>query len=642
MRPTLTHKIIQSHLVEGDLQPGREIALRIDQTLVQDATGTMVWLNFQAMGVPRVRNRVSTTYVDHNMLQTGFENADDHMFLQTSCARYGAMFSRPGNGISHFAGLERFHKPGETLLGSDSHTCTAGAVAMLGIGAGGLEVAAAMAGDQLYIVMPEVVNVRLVGTLAPWSSAKDVILELLRRLTVRGGLNRVMEYTGPGTAQFGVYQRATICNMTQELGATSGIFPSDQSTRRFLRAQGRENDWRELGPDPGAEYDEVIEIDLSGLVPLIAQPSSPDNVVPVREVVGTAVQQVAIGSSVNSGYTDLVTVAEMMRGKHVAPGLHCTLSPGSRQILVNLERSGAMHAMSAAGVRGLEVACGPCIGMGAAPSFGSRSVRTFNRNFPGRSGTANDQVYLCSPETAGATALAGSIADPRDLGTPPLVVEPDTYEPYTAGFIQPPADGQAVEIYTGPNIKPVPVPEAPADVISGQVLLKLGDNVSTDEIMPAGARILPLRSNIPAISEHVFAYVDATFPARARQAGGGIVVGGENYGQGSSREHAAIAPMYLGLRAVIARSFARIHWSNLVNWGIVPLTFQHADDYDSVNQGDRLELRGVLDGLRHGRPIVVHNATNGARFEVTHSLSPRQVRILLAGGLLRDIKARLA
>jgi len=619
---------------------GQEIALRIDQTLIQDATGTMVWQEFGSFGIPRVRTRVCVTYVDHNTLQTGYENADDHLYLQSMAAKYGAVFSQPGNGISHFAHLERFDVPGETMLGADSHTCTAGAMAMLAIGAGGAEVAAAMAGEPFYVKMPRVVRVNLVGRFPPWVSAKDVILELLRGLTVKGGIGKVMEYVGPALEHLTVSERATICNMTQELGATSGLFPSDEMTRRFLRAQGREKDWRPLGPDPDARYDEEITIDLSNLEPLIAKPHSPDNVVPVREVAGTLVAQVAVGSSVNSSYRDLMVVAKVLKGKHIAPNLHMTMSPGSRQILINILKTGAVTDMILAGVRALEVACGPCIGMGAAPPTGGNSVRTFNRNFSGRSGTANDAVWLCSPEVAAATALTGVITDPRTLGAPPSVEEPELYELYTQGFLPPAEVPEGVEIYTGPNIVPPPSPQPIPEQLEGEVLLKLGDNISTDAILPGGNEVLPLRSNIPAISEYTFAYVDKTFPARAKAKGGGFIVAGENYGQGSSREHAAIAPMYLGIKVVLAKSYARIHESNLVNFGIPPLRFTDPADCDTIQQGDRLELPEIRAALEEGRPIIVRNVTNGRGYWMTHVLSQRQVEMLRAGGLTRFLQRK--
>ena len=640
MAETLTHRIIRAHLLEGEMKPGTEIGIKTDQTLVQDATGTMVWQQFHEFGVPRVKNRVSTTYVDHNILQTGYENADDHLFLQSMAAKYGATFSRAGNGISHFAHLERFDVPGDTLLGSDSHTCTAGAMGMLAIGAGGAEVAAAMAGEPFYVTMPKVVKVYLTGEFLPWVSAKDVILELLRRLTVKGGINKVMEYVGPGAKKLSVYERATICNMTQELGATSGLFPSDEMTRRFLRAQKREKDWKPLTADEGAKYDEEIEINLSKLEPLIAKPHSPDNVVPVREVEGTPVCQVAVGSSVNSSYRDLMVVREILKGKHVAPNLHVTLSPGSRQILINLIKAGAMLDLTSAGVRGLEVACGPCIGMGAAPPSFGNSIRTFNRNFRGRSGTADDAVWLCSPEVAAATALKGVITDPRSLGDPPKVEEPEEYDIYTAGFIPPSGDPESVEIFTGPNIVPPPPGNPLPDRLEGEVLLALGDNISTDDILPGGNNVLPLRSNIPAISEWTFAYVDKTFPQRAKEKKGGFVVGGENWGQGSSREHAAIAPMYLGVKGILAKSFARIHESNLINFGIPPLRFVNPDDYRKSKQGDKLVIEGIRAALAEGKEVIVRNETRNETYRMTHALSKRKVEMLLAGGLTRFLRRK--
>ncbi len=646
MNQTLTHKIISTHLIEGEPKPGQEIALRVDQCLLQDATGTMVWLQFDQLGIPRVKPRRVVQYVDHNLIQESFQSPDDHLFLQTMCAKYGAIYSRSGNGISHFAHLERFDVPGEVMIGSDSHTCTAGALGMLAIGAGGLEVAAALAGEPFWIKMPRVVKVNLRGEFPPWVSAKDLILELLRRLTVKGGINKVFEMTGPALAQLTVYERATIANMGQELGATSTLFPADELARRFLHAQKREADWQPLAADPGAAYDETLEIDLSALEPLIAKPHSPDNVAPVRELAqdGIEVKQVAVGSSVNSSYRDLKLVAEIMKGRKVAPTLHATLSPGSRQILVNLENDGAMLDLTLAGVRGLEVACGPCIGMGAAPPSRGASVRTFNRNFPGRSGTPTDEVYLCSPETAAATALTGRITDPRTLGSPPQVVEPDEYLIYTDGFIYPPEDGQAVEIYTGPNIKPVPMPPPLVEQLEGEILLSLGDNISTDTILPGGARVLPLRSNIPAISAFTFAYLDSTFPARAQSLQGagkaGFIVGGENYGQGSSREHAAIVSMYLGVRVVLVKSFARIHRSNLINWGVLPALLTDPADYPYLQPGDQLEFSGITEFVKGAGPLKARNVTRGRDIQVTHDLSQRESEILLAGGLLQKIKSR--
>jgi aconitate hydratase len=641
MPMNLTHKILKEHL-EGTLEPGTEIGIKVDQTLIQDATGTMVWQQFHSFGIPRIKVPLCVTYVDHNILQTDYRNPDDHLFLQTMAARYGAIFSRPGNGISHFCHLERFDVPGQTMIGSDSHTCSAGAMAMLAIGTGGAEVAAAMAGEPFYIPCPKVVRVNLAGKFPPWVSAKDVILELLRRLTVKGGIGKVMEYTGPALERITVYERETICNMTQELGATSGLFPSDEMTRRFLRAQKREQDWKPLAPDPGARYDEEIEIDLGQLEPLIAMPSSPDNVVPVREVEGTPVRQVAVGSSVNSSYRDLAVVAAILRGKHIAPNLHMTLSPGSRQILINILKNGYYADYIVAGVQDRGVACGPCIGMGAAPPSGGNSVRTFNRNFKGRSGTEDDYVWLCSPETAAATAITGVITDPRKLGAPPEIEEPNEYVLYTQDFLPPAANGAKVEIFTGPNIVPPPPAQPVAASLSGRVLLKLGDNISTDHILPGGNDVLPLRSNIPAISEYTFRYVDHTFPKRAKDAGGGFVVGGENWGQGSSREHAAIAPMYLGVKAILAKSYARIHESNLVNFGIVPLRFLSPADYESIEQGDELEMPDVRASIGAGRPVVVRNKTKKAEYKLAPKLSPRQVEMLLSGGLTNYLKKKWA
>ena len=644
MGQSLAHKIIAAHLIEGEMSPGQDIALRIDQCLLQDATGTMVWQQFDQLGLPRVKPRVVVQYVDHNLIQESFENADDHLFLQSMCAKYGAIYSRAGNGISHFAHLERFDVPGETLIGSDSHTCAAGAMAMLAIGTGGMEVAAALAGEPFWIKMPKVVRVNLVGKFPPWVSAKDLILELLRRLTVKGGVGRVMEMAGPAVAHLTVYDRTTVANMGAELGATATLFPSDEMTRRFLRAQKREADWRPFAADPDAAYDEYLELDLSALEPLVAKPHSPDNVVPVRELAQADidVKQVAVGSSVNASYRDLKVVAEIMKGKQVARNLHMTLSPGSRQSLINLEKSGAMLDLTMAGVRGLEVACGPCIGMGAAPPSRGASVRTFNRNFPGRSGTATDEIYLCSPETAAATALTGRFTDPRSLGEPPVTTEPEEYIIYTDGFLYPPASGADVEIFMGPNIQPLPLPPPLADRIDGRVLLKAGDNISTDGILPGGARVLPLRSNIPAISEYTFYLLDRTFPARAKAAAAqgkaGVIVGGENYGQGSSREHAAIAPMFLEVRVVLAKSFARIHRSNLVNWGILPVLFVNPADYEQIEQDDELDLAEVCAFVDGHRPLTIRNPRNGASIQVRHDMSRREVETLLAGGLLQKIK----
>ncbi|NHM28642.1 aconitate hydratase [Desulfofundulus sp. TPOSR] len=630
----LTQKILLNHLVSGTMQPGREIAIRIDQTLTQDATGTMAYLQFEAMGIPRVKTELSVSYVDHNTLQTGFENADDHRFLQSTAAKYGAYFSRAGNGICHQVHLERFGVPGKTLLGSDSHTPTAGGLGMLAIGVGGLDVAVAMGGGPFHMVMPRVVNIRLHGRLAPWATAKDVILEVLRRLTVKGGVGKILEYGGEGIKYLTVPERATITNMGAETGATTSIFPSDEVTRAFLRAQGREEVWVELGPDPDAAYDEVLDIDLSTLEPLVACPHSPDNVKPVREVGPLAVDQVVIGSCTNSSYLDLMKVAAILKGKVVHPRVSLVIAPGSRQVLTMLAQNGALADLVAAGARILECACGPCIGMGQAPPSGGVSVRTINRNFKGRSGTADARVYLASPETAAAAALTGRLTDPRELGDPPVIALPERFH-VDDRMILPPADNpDDVEIVRGSNIKPLPVAEPLPRSIQGRVLLKVGDNITTDHIMPAGAKVLPLRSNIPAMAEYVFAAVDPSFPRRAREAGGGIIVGGENYGQGSSREHAALVPMYLGVKAVLAKSFARIHRDNLINFGILPLTFIEPADYDRLEQDDVLQIDQIHRALQEGAELEVKNVTRNITFKVRAQMTPRQVEIILAGGLL--------
>ncbi|MFB3882055.1 MAG: aconitate hydratase [Armatimonadota bacterium] len=634
MSHSITHRLIASHLVSGTMKAGEEIALRIDQTLTQDVTGTMAYIQFEAMGVPRVRAKLSVSYVDHNMLQTGFESADDHRYLQSAAAKYGAYFSRPGNGICHQVHLERFAVPGGTLVGSDSHTPTAGGIGMLGIGAGGLEVAAAMAGYPLYLPMPRVTLVRLTGRLGDWISAKDVILEVLRRLTVKGGVGRVMEYGGPGVATLSVPERATITNMGAELGATSSIFPSDERTLEFLRAQGRGEVWQELSADPGAQYDDVIELDLSALEPLVALPFSPDKVVPVTQVTGTRLAQVAIGSCTNSSYRDMMTVAEMLNGRHVHPGVSLVIAPGSRQVLTMIARNGALAKIVAAGARILEASCGPCIGMGQAPPSGGATLRSFNRNFEGRCATPDAPTYLAGVEVCAASAIAGEIADPRALGGPIRVVLPDAYLVDDGMVIPPSEHPEQVEIIRGPNIAPLPTRGPLADTIRSKVLLTVGDNITTDDIMPAGAKILPLRSNIPAISQYVFGHMDPDFAARAKREGGGFVVGGANYGQGSSREHAALAPMALGIQAVFARSFARIHHANLVNVGILPLKLP---DAVVVSQGDELEMTGVRAAIEAGRPLTVVNLTNGETFEAGYELTERQARIVLAGGLLNGI-----
>ena len=641
MAESLARQLIRSHLAEGKMDPGEEIALKMDQALLQDATGTLAWLQFEQMKRPSVTIRQATQYIDHNILQTGYENADDHRFLRSVCQKYGAVFSGPGNGISHWAHMEAFDIPGETMLGCDSHTPHAGACGMLAIGAGGFEVANVMAGEPYRVTMPEVVNVRLTGKFKPWVSAKDVILELLHRFDVKWGRNKVLEYTGPGLKELAVPARGTIANMGTELGATASIFPSDPLTKQFLTGQARGKDFHPLTADASAGYDDTVDIELGELEPLIACPSSPDNVKPVREVAGTEVAQVAVGSSVNSSFRDLSIVAHALDGKHTAPGISVAVSPGSRQTLLLMLTSGLMTKLIKAGVRELEVACGPCIGMGFAPPTRGPSVRTFNRNFEGRSGTPDDLVYLCSPETAAATALEGEITDPRDLGTLPTLEEPTKYPVDTSGFEWPPKDRSSVQVIRGPNIAPLPMANPPKDTMEGEVLIRLGDNVSTDHIMPAGAKILPLRSNIPAIAEHVFEYVDPTFPARAKKAGGGFIVAGDNYGQGSSREHAAVAPMFLGVQLVLAKSFARIHLDNLVNSGIPPVTFAIPNEYEGIQQGDRLLITNVLAAIRGRGEASAEDLTRGTRAVLRVSLRPHQREVLLAGGGIRYAHLRV-
>jgi aconitate hydratase len=635
---SVAKKILEKHLVKGALEPGREIAIRIDQTLTQDATGTMAYLQFEAMDIPRVKTELSVSYIDHNTLQSGFENADDHRFLESVAARYGIYFSRPGNGICHQVHLERFGVPGKTLLGSDSHTPTGGGIGMIAIGAGGLDVAAAMAGYPFHVPSPKIVLVRLSGGLSEWVAAKDVILELLRRLSVKGGLGKIMEYGGPGVQALTVPERATITNMGAELGATTSVFPSDTVTREFLNAQGRGVDWSEIHADPDAQYDETIELDLSVLEPMMAQPHSPDNVVKVSEIEGKPVQQVAIGSCTNSSLKDLLTAAAVLDGKTIPPGVSLVVSPGSKQVLEMIARSGDLAKIVGAGGRVLESACGPCIGMGQAPPSGSTTLRTFNRNFLGRSGTKDANVYLVSVETALAAALTGKITDPRKLGKAPKIELPQKFLINDNMIIKPPKDGSKVQIIRGPNIKPLPKAQPLPDTMEGNVLLKVEDNITTDHIMPAGAKILPLRSNIPAISEHVFEVVDPTFPSRAKQAGGGFIVGGENYGQGSSREHAALAPMYLGVKWVLAKSFARIHKANLVNFGIIPLTFADPADYAGIESGDTVRVENVRESIGKGEPLTLIDKTKGIRFKAEYALSEREREILLDGGLLNHVK----
>jgi len=635
----LTQKIIKKHIVEGELVAGSPIAIRIDQTLTQDATGTMAYLQFESLGLDKVKTELSVSYVDHNTLQSGFENADDHRFLQSIASKYGIFFSKPGNGICHQVHLERFGVPGKTLLGSDSHTPTGGGIGMLAIGAGGLDVALAMGGRPFHLTMPKVVNIRLSGQLKPFVSAKDVILEILRRLSVKGGVGKIMEYSGDGMDSLTVPERATITNMGAELGATTSIFPSDEQTRAFLKAQGREDQWIPLSADPDADYDEVIEIHLSELEPLIAQPHMPDNVVKVRSLKGIKVQQVAMGSCTNSSFRDLMVIAGMLKNRKVHPDVSVGLTPGSRQVVLSLIQNGQWGPILSAGVRILENVCGPCIGMGFSPPTEAVTLRTFNRNFFGRSGTKNANVYLCSPETAVAAALTGEITDPRDLGIAPVRVEMTKHFPIEDSMILKPSDNpEKVKVIRGPNIKPLPVKGSLPKLLSGTVLLKVGDNITTDHIMPAGAKILPLRSNIPALAEHVFEVVDPTFAERAKAAGGGFIVGGTNYGQGSSREHAALAPMYLGVYAVITKSFARIHLANLINFGIVPMTFVHEKDYEKINQGDALEIDVVH---LERKTLMLENKTQGSTIELTHSLSPRDVELIRAGGALAYAKQQI-
>ncbi len=636
MGMTLTEKILKAHLVDGEMVKGSEIGIKIDQTLTQDATGTMAYLEFEAMGVPRVKTERSVAYIDHNTLQNGFENADDHRFIGSVCKKHGIYFSRPGNGICHQVHLERFGIPGKTLIGSDSHTPTGGGIGMIAIGAGGMDVAVAMGGGAYYITCPKVVKVELTGKLSPWVAAKDVILEVLRRLSVKGGVGKVIEYCGEGVKTLSVPERATITNMGAELGATTSIFPSDEITREFLKAQGRENDYTPLSADADAEYDEVVNINLSELEPLAACPHSPDNVKSVSEIGAMKIDQVCIGSCTNSSLLDMLKVAHILKGKTVHPDVSLAIAPGSKQVLNMLAQNGALSIMIDAGARILESACGPCIGMGQSPNSKGISLRTFNRNFEGRSGTKDGQIYLVSPEVAAASALTGVLTDPRTLGDMPEFKLPEVFT-INDNMIVPPvseADMDSVEVLRGPNIKPFPTSEALAENIEAVCGLKVGDNITTDHIMPAGAKILPLRSNIPAISKFCFAVCDETFPERALELGKSIIVGGSNYGQGSSREHAALAPLYLGVKAVITKSFARIHMANLVNAGIIPMTFVNESDYDRVEQNDTLLIENVAEQLKAGDTVVVRNETKGFAFETKVSVSDRQKEMLYAGGLL--------
>ena len=642
MAYTIAQKIIKSHLVCGEMRTGSEIGLKIDQTLTQDATGTMAYLQFEAMGIDRVDTELSVAYIDHNTLQAGFENADDHRYIQTVAKKHGIRFSRPGNGICHQVHLERFAVPGKTLIGSDSHTPTAGGMGMLGIGAGGLDVAVAMGGGTYYVTMPRIIKINLTGALCDFVSAKDIILEVLRTLTVKGGVGAIIEYAGEGVRTLSVPQRATVTNMGAELGATSSIFPSDEVTRAFLAAEGRESDFVELSADEGAEYDEEYTIDLGSLTPLAACPHSPDNVYPVSSLSGMKINQVCIGSCTNSSMLDMLTVASILKGKTVHPDVSLSISPGSKQVYNMLAECGALADLIAAGARILECACGPCIGMGFSPSSGGVSLRTFNRNFLARSGTRDAKVYLVSPETAAVSAITGVFTDPTTLGTAPNIVLPEKFL-INDNLIEMPApadEADSVSVERGPNIKPIPVGKAPDATLDCELILKVGDDITTDHIMPAGTKVLPYRSNVPKLSEFCFTVCDKDFPERARAAGGGVILGGQNYGQGSSREHAALVPLYLGVKAVIAKSFARIHIANLINFGIVPLTLENPDDYDILSQGDGIVIEDFAEAIRGSDRVELYDKNSGRRVALGLSLTARQRDILSAGGLLNFTKER--
>ena len=642
MGSTIAQKIIAAHLVSGSMQVGEDIGLRIDQTLTQDATGTMAYLEFEAMGVPRVKTERSVAYIDHNTLQSGFENADDHKFIQSVAKKHGIYFSKPGNGICHQLHLERFGVPGKTLIGSDSHTPTGGGIGMLAFGAGGMDVAVAMGGGEYHITMPKMMKINLTGRLSPWVSAKDVILAVLQKLSVKGGVGRIIEYAGEGVKTLSVPERATITNMGTELGATTSIFPSDEITKAFLEAQGRGDCWVELKPDEDAVYDEVMDLDLSALEPLAACPHSPDAVKSVGELGPIHIDQCCIGSCTNSSYLDMMRVASILKGKTVHPDVDLTIGCGSKQVYNMLALNGALADIIAAGARVLECTCGPCIGMGQSPRSGGVSLRTFNRNFEGRSGTADGQVYLVSPETAAASALAGVLTDPRTLGDYEPIALPELFL-INDNMILPPApesEMDQVEIQRGPNIKPFPVSQALPESIEKKAILKVGDNITTDHIMPAGAKILPFRSNIPYLSQFCFGVCDKEFPERCKAAGGGIIIGGSNYGQGSSREHAALVPLYLGVKAVVAKSYARIHCANLANAGLIPLQFNDEADYDKIDQMDDLCLPNIRKELEAGTDVTMQDLTKGAEFRLTAMLTPRERQMVLAGGLLNYTKER--
>ena len=636
---TIAQKIIKAHMLSGEMTVGSEVALKIDQTLTQDATGTMAYLEFETMGLDRVKTERSVAYIDHNTLQSGFENADDHRYIHSVAKKHGIYFSRPGNGICHQVHLERFGKPGKTLIGSDSHTPTGGGIGMLAMGAGGLDVAVAMGGGAYYITMPKMYKVNLKGKLKPFVTAKDISLEILRILSVKGGVGAIIEWGGEGIKYLSVPERATITNMGTELGATTSIFPSDEVTKKFLEAEGRGEDYVELSSDADAVYDRIIDIDLDKLKPLIACPHSPDNIVTVESLKGTKVDQVCIGSCTNSSLFDMLKVAALLKGKTISPNVSLSISPGSKQVLSMLADCGALSDILASGARLLECACGPCIGMGFSPNSAGVSLRTFNRNFLGRSGTKDASVYLVSPETAVAAALTGEITDPRLLGEEPHVTMPAAFKIDDSAVIPPatPEEAKDLEVLRGPNIKPFPKSEPQEDTLSAELVLKVGDNITTDHIMPAGAKILPYRSNIPHLSQFCFAVCDETFPERAKALGKSIIVGGSNYGQGSSREHAALVPMYLGVRAVITKSFARIHVANLINAGIMPLTFKNPDDYDKLNQSDKLTLTNVFAGMDSGE-IMLKDETTGDEIPLVCSFTERQKAILKAGGLLEYTK----
>lgn len=632
----IAQKLIKSHLVSGEMIPGQEISIKIDQTLTQDATGTMAYLQFEAMGIDRVKTELSLSYIDHNTLQSGFENADDHKYIQTVCKKHGVYFSKPGNGICHQVHLERFGVPGKSLVGSDSHTPTCGGIGMLAIGVGGLDVAVAMGGGAFYLNMPSVVKVNLTGKLRPMVSAKDVILKLLEILSVKGGVGKIIEYAGEGVKTLTVPERATITNMGAELGATTSVFPSDEMTYEFLKAQGREKDYVPLCADPDAEYEEVVEINLSELSPLAACPHSPDNVVPVSSLSGKQIDQVCIGSCTNSSYTDMMKVAAILRGRTVAENVSLVIAPGSRQVLTMLAENGALADIVASGARVVECACGPCIGMGQSPKSKGVSLRTFNRNFEGRSGTKDGQVYLVSPETAAVSAVTGVFSDPMTLANEVdvSVKMPEKFEINDNMIIPPAKEGEEVEVVRGPNIKPFPLNTELPETLEKRAVLKVGDNITTDHIMPAGAKILPYRSNIPYLSQFCFAVCDESFPERAKEWNGGFIIGGSNYGQGSSREHAALVPLYLGIKAVITKSFARIHKANLINSGILPLTFKNEEDYDKIELGDTLKLENIKSLIENGGEVILINETKGVSIPLVSDFSERQRKLLSAGGLL--------